>query len=135
MDWKHTVMDLMHQGGWVMWALLALSIFSLGTAIERALALRRAGAEPARLLAKLHDALLRRRSVDHGLKLCAAATGPVARVAEAGLKRFSRSSAQLEKRNRAPGPAWRSSMRDDERLHRHVHRRYGHGRTPARRSV
>jgi len=97
MDWKHTVMDLMHQGGWVMWALLALSIFSLGTAIERALALRRAGAEPARLLAKLHDALLRRRSVDHGLKLCAAATGPVARVAEAGLKRFSRSSAQLEK--------------------------------------
>ena len=75
MDWKHSLMELMHQGGWVMWALLAFSILSLGTAIERALALRRANVDPAPLLTQLHDALLRRRSIAAALEICAAARG------------------------------------------------------------
>jgi len=97
MDWKHTVLELMDQGGWVMWALLAFSVLSLAAAIERAVALRRANVDPTPLLTQLNDALLRRRSVADALKVCAAARGPAARVAEAGLHRFSRSSSQLEK--------------------------------------
>lgn len=97
MDWNHSLLELMRQGGWVMWALLAFSIVSLGTAIERALALRRANVDPSPLLAQLHEALLRRRSLAAALEVCAAVRGAVARVAEAGLQRFSRSSGQLEK--------------------------------------
>jgi biopolymer transport protein ExbB len=80
-----------------MWALLAFSVLSLAAAIERAVALRRANVDPTPLLTQLNDALLRRRSVADALKVCAAARGPAARVAEAGLHRFSRSSSQLEK--------------------------------------
>lgn len=94
---SNSMMGLMHQGGWVMWALLAFSIVSLGTAIERALALHRAGTDLGPLLSRLREALLRKGSLTEALAICGTARGAAARVAERALRRFDGSAGRLEK--------------------------------------
>lgn len=93
----NSMMGLMNQGGPVMWALLAFSILAVATAIERSLTLRRAGTDLTPFHDRLRTALLKHRSVAEALEVCAATDGAVARVAEAGLRRFDRSTNQLEK--------------------------------------
>ncbi|MEO1082804.1 MAG: MotA/TolQ/ExbB proton channel family protein [Acidobacteriota bacterium] len=93
--WK--VMELMNQGGWVMWGLLAFSIVAVATSVERALVIRRAGLDFDRFAAALRHALVTERSPKKALGLCASADRPAARVAAAALHRFDRSPAQLEK--------------------------------------
>lgn len=112
MEMKMRLLELMYQGGWVMWALLIFSIVALATAIERGLALRKAQTDLEPYLADLRQSLLKRRSVAEALEVSKATPGPVARVAETGLRRFSRSTAQLEKslERRAQGEV--------QRLHR-----------------
>lgn len=91
------LMTLMHQGGWVMWALLAFSIVALGTALERVIALKRAGTDVSSLIARLREALVRKKSEANAIEVCSAAGGSAARVARTALYRFSRSTAQLER--------------------------------------
>ncbi len=109
---QNTVLELMYQGGWVMWALLVFSIVALATAVERSFALRKARTDLEAYLSKLRHALLKRRSLAAALEVTEATPGSVARVAETGLRRFSRPAAQLEKslERRAQGEV------------RHVHR-------------
>ncbi len=92
-----SVLELMHQGGSVMWALLAFSVVALAAAVERGFALRKARAEPEEYLSRLRHLLLERRSVTEALEYSETMPGTIARVAEAGLRRFSRSTTQLEK--------------------------------------
>ncbi len=94
---QNTVLGLMYQGGWVMWALLIFSIVALATAIERGFALRKARTDLEAYLSRLRHTLLERRAVDEALRATKATPGSVARVAETGLRRFSRPTAQLEK--------------------------------------
>ncbi len=94
---QNTVLELMYQGGWVMWALLIFSIVALATAVERGYALRKARTDLDAYLSKLRHTLLKRRSVAEALKATEATPGAVARVAATGLRRFSRPTAQLEK--------------------------------------
>ncbi len=94
---QNTILELMYQGGWVMWALLAFSIIALATAIERGWALRKARTELETYLPKLRHTLLARRSIAEALEATEATPGAVARVAETGLRRFSRPPAALEK--------------------------------------
>ncbi len=96
-DLQNTLLRLMYEGGWVMWALLIFSIVALATAVERGFALRKARTDLDVYLSKLKHALLRRRKIAEALKATEETSGSVARVAETGLRRFSRSSAQLEK--------------------------------------
>jgi biopolymer transport protein ExbB len=96
-DAETKVLELMHQGGWVMWALLAFSLAALAIAIERTLALRRARTDFDGYGARLRTALLREQSVPEALALSCETRGPVARVAESGLRRFARPAAQVEK--------------------------------------
>lgn len=91
------LMEIMHQGGWVMWALLAFSIIALGTALERVIALKRAGTDFASLIARLRDALVREKSEAKAIEICSDTRGAVAGVAKSALYRFSRSTAQLER--------------------------------------
>lgn len=92
--WK--LMALMHEGGVMMWGLLALSIVALATAIERAIVLRRARLDFDSFVRRLRHALLVDGSVKHALDQSATAPGPVARVACVALRRFDRSPQQLE---------------------------------------
>ena len=92
-----TLLELMRQGGWVMWALLAFSIVAFGTAIERSFALSKARTDAEVYLPRLRHSLLERRSVSEALEYSETVPGTMARVAETGLRRFSRSTTQLEK--------------------------------------
>ncbi len=112
MDIGTTVMELMYQGGWVMWALLAFSIVSLAVAIERAVALHKAKTDLAPLIAKLRNALLRKGSTERALEVLSATPGVVARVAEAGLHRFDRPASHLER------PLERRALAEIQRLNR-----------------
>ncbi len=112
MDLERTVLELMSQGGWVMWALLVFSVVALGAAFERAYALRKARTDMGAYLSEMKRALLRQRSVEEGVKVSLATEGPVARVALAGLRRFSRSTAQVEK------AIERRALGEIRRLHR-----------------
>ena len=91
------LMTLMHEGGAMMWGLLALSIVALATAIERAYVLRRARLDFESFARQLRHLLLVDRSVKKALELSSIAPGPVARVASVALRRFEKSPQQLEK--------------------------------------
>lgn len=91
-----SLMEIMNQGGWVMWALLAFSVLALGTALERVIALKRAGADLGSLIVRLQEAF-RQRSEAKAIEICNGTGGVVARVARAALHRFGRSTAQLER--------------------------------------
>ena len=97
MDAETKILDLMHQGGWVMWALLIFSLAALAVTLERAWALHRANADFESYGARLRKALVREKSTSKALSLSCEERGPVARVAEVGLRRFSRPAAQMEK--------------------------------------
>lgn len=94
---SNTLMELMNQGGWVMWALFAFSVVSLATAIQRGLALHRANTDLHGLLGRLREALILKKSVKQALEVCDTTPGVVARVGRAALHRFEGSTSRLEK--------------------------------------
>ncbi len=92
-----TLMDWMHQGGIVMWILLGFSIVIVASVIERYVVLRRARVEMRPLMAGLEEALWRQHSTSAALRICDDASGVVPVVARAGLERFDRTAARVEK--------------------------------------
>jgi len=95
MSTEHTLMDLMVEGGWVMWALLVLSLASLAVAVERAWALRRAHSPVAELAAALRRTLGAHRP-EAALEAIRRLGGSAGRVLAAGLRRFARPPVQIE---------------------------------------
>ena len=96
MSTEQTLLDLMLKGGWVMWALLALSLASLAVAIERSVVLRRARSPVAELAAVLRRTLGSDGSPATALDAVRRFGGAVGRVLAVGLDRFSRSPVQIE---------------------------------------
>ncbi len=97
MEVETSVMDLMSQGGWVMWALLVFSIVALGSFVERGIALRKARTDMKTYLTGLTKTLLEEHSVTDAMKISEATPGPAPRVAIAGLRHFASSSSHIEK--------------------------------------
>lgn len=93
---ENTLVDLMWNGGWVMWALLVLSLASLAVALERAWVLRRARSPAAALAAVLRRDLGSDVSLTAALDAVQPLGGSAARVLVTGLRRFARSPAQVE---------------------------------------
>lgn len=91
-----TVMGWMTTGGWVMWALLLFSIVALSVAAERAIVLGRARKQSKRFLASFQVAVRSGAPKKELLAISAGETGPLARVAEAGLERFEGTLQQVE---------------------------------------
>lgn len=96
MDTEHSLMGWMQDGGWVMWALLVLSLASLAVAIERAWVLRRARTPVAPLSEALRRSLAGSPRPAAALDAVQRAGGPAARVLAVGLERFGRSAVQIE---------------------------------------
>ncbi|MEM8931535.1 MAG: MotA/TolQ/ExbB proton channel family protein [Acidobacteriota bacterium] len=92
--WK--MLQLMNEGGPVMWALLVFSIIALATAMERAVVLRRALRDSESFTRRLRSTLVRKRSVADAAEASRQSDGPVARVAEVALRRFDRPPNHLE---------------------------------------
>jgi biopolymer transport protein ExbB len=94
-DW--TLMTLMHQGGWVMWVLLAMSVVAAAVTLERTWVLYRHRTEVAPFLGQLRQAVLNGGSVAAGIRLCEATRGPLAAVVKAALLRFDEGREEMER--------------------------------------
>ncbi len=85
MSTEHTLLNLMTDGGWVMWALLALSLASLAVALERSWVLHRARSPVAELAAALRRNLGSAGSTAAALDAVQRVDGSARRVLAAGL--------------------------------------------------
>jgi len=92
-----TFMELMRQGGLVMWALLIFSIVSLAVIFERWWVLHQARINVNEFLAKIRKALIVNRSIRDAVKICEQYQGPVASVMKAGLLKYGQPKEDVEK--------------------------------------
>ncbi|MBZ0111258.1 MAG: MotA/TolQ/ExbB proton channel family protein [Thermoanaerobaculia bacterium] len=91
------VMQLMQQGGWVMWVLLLFSVLALAVIFERWWVLHKAAINVNEFLAKIRKALIVNRSIRDAVKICEQYQGPVASVMKAGLLKYGQPKEDVEK--------------------------------------
>ncbi len=92
-----TIMELMHEGGAVMWILLAFSIVALAVMVERWIVLRSAKIKVNEFLAKLRKALIVNKSLRDAIKICEQYKGPLASIMKAGLLKYGQPREDIEK--------------------------------------
>ncbi len=92
-----TIMELMNEGGWVMYVLAAFSIVALAIIIERMLVLRSAKIKVNEFLAKLRKALIVNKSLRDAIKICEQYKGPLASIMKAGLLKYGQPREDIEK--------------------------------------
>lgn len=90
-------MKFMHQGGPVMWILLAFSIVAVAVMIDRWWVLRSAKINVNEFLAKLRKALIVNKSLRDGIKICEQYKGPLASIMKAGLLKYGQPREDIEK--------------------------------------
>lgn len=91
------LMQLMHEGGWVMWVLLVMSIMSLAVIVERLVVLNKAKINVNEFLAKLRKALIVNKSLRDAIKICEQYRGPLASIMKAGLLKYGQPKEDIEK--------------------------------------
>lgn len=96
MSTEHSVMELMWDGGWVMWVLLGLSLASLAVAVERTWVLHRARTPVAPIATALHRTLGTTPLPGAALDAVQRVRGSAGRVLAAGLRWFAGSPARIE---------------------------------------
>ncbi len=94
---KFQFMELMDQGGPVMWILLVGSIIALAFIIERFIALWRAKINVNVFLQKIRKALIVNRSAREAVKVCEQYRGPVASIMKVGLLKYGQPKEDVEK--------------------------------------
>ena len=92
-----TIMELMHEGGAVMWILLAFSIVALAVMVERWIVLRSAKIKVNEFLAKLRKALIVNKSLRDAIKICEQYKRPLASIMKAGLLKYGQPREDIEK--------------------------------------
>ena len=92
-----TIMELMHEGGTVMWILLVFSIAALAVIVERWLVLRSAKINVSKFLLDLRKALMNNKSVRAATKVCEQYKGPLASIMKAGLLKYGQPREDVEK--------------------------------------
>ena len=92
-----TFLRFMHEGGWVMWVLLAMSVISVAVMIERWLVLNKAKINVNEFLAKLRKALIVNKSLRDAIKICEQYRGPLASIMKAGLLKYGQPKEDIEK--------------------------------------
>ena len=92
-----TIMELMHEGGAVMWILLAFSIVALAVMVERWIVLRSAKIKVNEFLARLRKALIVNKSLRDAIKICEQYKGPLASIMKAGLLKYGQPREDIEK--------------------------------------
>ncbi len=92
-----TIMELMNEGGWVMYILAFFSIVALAIIIERTLVLHSAKIKVNEFLAKLRKALIVNKSLRDAIKICEQYKGPLASIMKAGLLKYGQPREDIEK--------------------------------------
>ena len=94
MGFLKTVSDSFHEGGWGMWPILILLVFSVGIMIERAVYLLKATIDKEKLLALLRSQI-GAGNIQGAIKVCAGNPTPLTRIVQAGLVKINRSDAEV----------------------------------------
>ena len=92
-----TIMELMYEGGTVMWILLVFSIVALAVIVERGIVLRSAKIKVSQFLLDLRKALMNNKSIRAGTKVCEKYKGPLASIMKAGLLKYGQPKEDVEK--------------------------------------
>ena len=92
-----TIMELMNEGGWVMYVLFFFSIVAGAIIIERAWVLHSAKIKVNEFLAKLRKALIVNKSLRDAIKICEQYKGPLAAIMKAGLLKYGQPREDIEK--------------------------------------
>jgi len=92
-----TILELMNEGGWVMYVLAFFSIVALAIIIERTLVLRSAKIKVNEFLAKLRKALIVNKSLRDAIKICEQYKGPLASIMKAGLLKYGQPREDIER--------------------------------------
>jgi biopolymer transport protein ExbB len=88
------IFDLLHQGGPMMWPLLALSVLGFVFFVERALYLHQGQIRTAEFVEGIKN-LARKRRILEALTVCEETPGPVAAIVKAALKNHAEGEARL----------------------------------------
>jgi len=91
-----TLADLMRDGGWVMWLLLAASVAVVAVSIQRGLAIRRSQGSARRLLLAVRKGLQNGQTVQELARRCTTLEGSVGRMVGAGLSRWAQGREETE---------------------------------------
>ncbi len=83
------VIDLFLAGGWIMWVLLAMSIYAVYVFFERSAALRNALKEDKNFMSKIKD-YIHSGNIESAKTLCEQTDNPVARLVAKGISRIGR---------------------------------------------
>ncbi len=83
------VIDLFLAGGWIMWVLLAMSIYAVYVFFERSAALRNALKENKNFMSKIKD-YIHSGNIESAKTLCEQTDNPVARLVAKGISRIGR---------------------------------------------
>ena len=92
-----TIMELMNEGGWVMYLLAIMSFIAVTIIIERAWVLHSAKINVNEFLAKLRKALIVNKSLRDAIKICEQYKGPLASIMKAGLLKYGQPKEDIEK--------------------------------------
>ncbi|HNR32179.1 MAG TPA: MotA/TolQ/ExbB proton channel family protein [Candidatus Hydrogenedentes bacterium] len=89
-----TPIEFFFEGGPLMWPILFCSIVALAIAIERFIALRRAGIDTREFMDTVRQ-VLRQNRVQEAVDFCDETDAPVARILKAGILKHNRSKAEI----------------------------------------
>ncbi len=87
-------MEIIWQGGPLMWPILLCSVVAVAIALERFFALRKAGADTREFMDAMRN-FLRQGRVQEATDTCGEAATPLARVARAGLQKHGSAKAAI----------------------------------------
>lgn len=95
MEFIQHINEAFKEGGWGMWPILILSIFSFGLIIERIVYLFRAGMDKRQFMG-LMQKLITQGNVAQAIKVCSGTPKPLTRIVQAGLMRVNRSNFEVQ---------------------------------------
>jgi len=84
------------EGGWGMWPILILSIFSMGLIIERIVYLFFRSSMDKRQFMGLMQKLIAQGNVAQAIKVCSGTSKPMTRIVQAGLMKVNKSDADVQ---------------------------------------
>jgi biopolymer transport protein ExbB/TolQ len=84
------------EGGWGMWPILILSIFSVGLIIERIVYLFFRASMDKRQFMGLMQKLIAQGNVAQAIKVCSGTSKPMTRIVQAGLMKVNKSDADVQ---------------------------------------
>lgn len=90
----HGVIELIFQGGVLMFPIMLTSVIALAIAIERFVTLRRASIDTREFMDTMRT-MLRQNRVQEAIEVCGETPGIVARIVKAGLLKYNRSKSDI----------------------------------------